>query len=348
MAAAAWALGGGGTAVALRGEVQAVGQQGWEGGASVGSARVRVQRVRGSWLMTWRGLSWVAVRSMLASRATMRWLAAEGTSFSLLLHVGDLAYARGFLAVWNTFVRQVQVLSSRLPYMTLPGNHERDWPRSGDRFDAVEDSDGECGKVYEALFNMPTPGPDQPWYGFDHGPIHFVTYSTEHASGPHSPQYAWIRDHLAAVNRSRTPWLVLAGHRPLYLSSTNNAPPDGDQTVASALRQDLEPLLLEAKVDLTLAGHHHTYQRTCPMANSQCVGYDSTGAARGPVHVVIGNGGAGLSLNNQQPAPAFIERLLLWWGYARLEANRSSLTLQAISNYDGGVMDSLTLVKLDA
>jgi hypothetical protein len=50
------------------------------------------------------------------------------------------------------------------------------------------------------------------------------------------------------------------------------------------------------QVDLAVCGHHHSYQRTCPLANGTCAGYDGGGAARGPVYLVIGNAGAGLSL----------------------------------------------------
>ena len=39
---------------------------------------------------------------------------------------------------------------------------------------------------------------------------------------------------------------------------------------------------------MTWHGHHHSYQRTCPVYRERCVGYDASGAARGPVHLVIG------------------------------------------------------------
>lgn len=37
--------------------------------------------------------------------------------------------------------------------------------------------------------------------------------STEHFFGPGTPQRLWLEADLAGVNRSRTPWLVLVGHR---------------------------------------------------------------------------------------------------------------------------------------
>jgi hypothetical protein len=91
---------------------------------------------------------------------------------------------RGYGTQWDNFFHQLAPLASRMPYMTAPGNHERDWPGSGDKYNWGYDSGGECGVAYETLLTMPTPGRDQPWYAFDFGPIHFVQYSTEHDFAP--------------------------------------------------------------------------------------------------------------------------------------------------------------------
>lgn len=89
-------------------------------------------------------------------------------------------YCRGFSSQWDVFFDQIQPLTTRMPYMTVPGNHERDWPNSGDRFPAQYDSGGECGVPYNRRLKMPTSAEDKPWYSFNFGPIHFLQYSTEH------------------------------------------------------------------------------------------------------------------------------------------------------------------------
>lgn len=56
----------------------------------------------------------------------------------------------------------------------------------------------------------------------------------------------------------------LAGHRPLYLDSTDDSPDplsSSEQAAARLLRSHLEPLLNKYHVDMVLAGHHHSYQR---------------------------------------------------------------------------------------
>ena len=59
-------------------------------------------------------------------------------------------------------------------------------------------------------------------------------------------------------------WLVFAIHRPLYSSDMNEL----DSHVPGAyLVGVLEPLLLDAKVDITFVGHQHAYERIHPNVN---------------------------------------------------------------------------------
>lgn len=61
------------------------------------------------------------------------------------------------------------------------------------------------------------------------------------------------------------------------------------------------------QVDLLLHGHHHTYQRTCPVYQGQCMGLDLDGSPLAPIYVVIGNAGAGLSTNFLTPDPEWLQ-----------------------------------------
>ncbi len=45
---------------------------------------------------------------MYPSLNTTRLMAAEGDSFSLVLHAGDLAYSRGYATQWDNFMLQVR------------------------------------------------------------------------------------------------------------------------------------------------------------------------------------------------------------------------------------------------
>ena len=55
-------------------------------------------------------------------------------------------------------------------------------------------------------------------YSYDYGLVHFIMMSTEHDMGNGSKQYTWLENDLKNVNRAKTPWIIIAGHRPMYTS----------------------------------------------------------------------------------------------------------------------------------
>ena len=237
------------------------------------------------------------------------------------------SYAKGYAAEWDALSDQIEPLARGVPYMTAIGNHERDWPDSGSNV-GHEDSGGECGVAYAARFPMPLPMPlaaslstsargakegaarvaqkNRPWYSFDQGLVHIAVLSSEH---PAAEQVAWLQADLKAVNRNATPWIIVAQHRPMYVTGIDGSAfawrKGEDYAVAARMRQAYEPVLARWRVDLVLAGHHHSYQRTCPILNMTCAPQVAasrrtqrreTGSGahleyHGPVHVIVGMGG---------------------------------------------------------
>ena len=43
--------------------------------------------------------------------------------------------------------------------------------------------------------------------------------STEHDFSPGSPMYTWLENDLRNVDRKKTPWVMIAGHRAMYCSA---------------------------------------------------------------------------------------------------------------------------------
>jgi hypothetical protein len=56
------------------------------------------------------------------------------------------------------------------------------------------------------------------WFVVANGPVTFVMLNSELPVDPSSPQYAFLEATLSAVDRTVTPWVIVAFHRPMYYS----------------------------------------------------------------------------------------------------------------------------------
>ena len=267
-------------------------------------------------------------------------LIAKDKLSEFVLHIGDISYAVGYLAEWDNFFKMIQPVSSTKAWMTAIGNHEQGYTKS---FYPGMDSGGECGVAYNSFFpfasqNPTAPFPErQPWYDFVYGNVHFIVMSTEHDYTPGSIQYKWLEFAFSTVDRSVTPWLVFAGHRPMYVDSAF----PGDQQVAQQLQGALEDMLLDNHVDVAIWGHFHTYQRTCRLKKGVC-------AMDGVQHMVIGMAGYEHSPLPPTQAPYIAKRDATYWGYLRMNFQNSTYgQLSYINDQDGSILDNYAMAKED-
>lgn len=79
---------------------------------------------------------------------------------------------------------------------------------------------------------------------------------------------------------------------------------------------------------MTWHGHHHSYQRTCPVHRGVCKGYNADGTAAAPVHVVIGHAGAGLCWNVNPQQPDIFDVVIVDWGFMKVDANATHMTME--------------------
>jgi hypothetical protein len=104
---------------------------------------------------------------------------------------------------------------------------------------------------------MPTPtaynADGAMYYSYEAGPAHVISISSFFPGGygASSPLTTWLQSDLAKVDRSKTPWLLVALHAPWY--NTNSA----HQGDGEAMRAALEPMLIAAKADVVFTGHVH-------------------------------------------------------------------------------------------
>ncbi|CAK0862785.1 unnamed protein product [Prorocentrum cordatum] len=258
----------------------------------------------------------------------------------LVLHNGDLSYAMGYGSMWEVFHDNIEPLSTQVPWMVTIGNHERDWPDTNSTSFGSLDSMGECGVPTMRRFaahpfvSRSRPPNDKPWYTITVGVLSLVAISTEHDIMPGSEQYSWLETSLGAVHRLTTPWLIVAGHRPYAVDSDWI----GDQNFSKYLQTSIGNLLETYRVDLVLGGHHHSYQRSCPMRGGCC-------AESG--HTVLNVGMAGAGLNSISPAtpPVFQFADDQHFGYCRIVADDVRLIAEYVRSDSRDVYDSVILSK---
>ncbi|KAL7473161.1 hypothetical protein ACHAXS_013556 [Conticribra weissflogii] len=225
----------------------------------------------------------------------------ENITINSIHHLGDLSYAMGAAHIWDEWFNMIQPYASRVPLMVGVGNHEYDHTAGGGGgkdpsgsmteygFEPAwgnfgDDSFGECGVPVSKRFASPSNGNGVFWYSYEQSLVHTIMLSSEHNMTAGSSQYIWFENDLRNVDRSRTPWIVVEMHRPLY----NSEKYWNQDIVGIAMRNEIEELLLAYHVDLVLAGHYHSYLRTCDgLYRGKC-------NSSGPMHITIGTGGANL------------------------------------------------------
>ncbi|KAF3763852.1 hypothetical protein M406DRAFT_75085 [Cryphonectria parasitica EP155] len=322
--------------------------------------------------------------------------------------------------IWQNWMQNI---TSKVPYMVLPGNHEASC--------AEFDSDTNTLSAYldydEANSTLPTtnltyyscppsqrnftafqyrfraPGPESGgvgnfWYSFDYGLAHFIALDaeTDYANSPEWPflrdieeganpnethptlaetyvtdsgpfgqieddaindntayeQYKWLVSDLEAVNRTKTPWVIVMSHRPMYSTET--------ASYQAYIRAAWEEVFLKYGVDLYLGGHIHWYERLFPLTVNGTIDTMSvvnnntflTNAGTSITHII--NGAAGnieshSTLDEGQSWAAYTAELDdEHYGFGKLTIeSEKELTWTFIRGDDGSVGDSLTLKKRD-
>ena len=188
--------------------------------------------------------------------------------------------------------------------------------------------------------------------------------SDEEDSGPFglaNQQINWLTKDLQNVDRKKTPWVVvgqffffsfnalsfaffstclcfLAGHRPLYVSTSDVCP---------QCRQAFETTLNQFSVDLVLAGHSHVYERSAPVFLNVS-DPNELNNPKFPWYIVDGAAGHydGLDVLPAVLNPFSRAAFDSFYGWSRLTFhNCTHLTQDFISSANGSVLDSATLFK---
>jgi len=191
----------------------------------------------------------------------------SGLKPDVVLLTGDLSYADGYYPRWDSFGIMFEPLGSQVPVMSCPGNHEY--------------GSAEAYKSYNVRYPMPfaqSGSSDPNYWSRDIGPMHVVSLNSYASSKPGSYQYKWLSQDLKSFDRQKTPWLFVIMHAPWYNSNL------GHYGEAKVMMEHLEEMFFEHGVNLVLAGHVHSFERTWPVYKNQT-------NSCGPTYINIGDGG---------------------------------------------------------
>lgn len=266
--------------------------------------------------------------------ARMEELVTSG-DVQVVIHSGDISYADGYQPHWDVFMNRMEPIVSSVPYMVTPGNHEF-W------FNFT---------AYKSRFFMPGVldaggSGDNMFYSWDLGFAHFIALNSETAldtANFKDDEVEWVRQNLAAVDRTVTPWVIAHFHRPMYCSN-DHACGDG----AAHLREQMEDVFLEFGVDLVLVGHVHSYERMYPVYNNTLIttSYANPGA---PVYILQGASGNREGNKGSYPPP---DELDPWSAHTSTEVGFGKMTVSSTEigwefrlSATGEILDEMTLSK---
>ncbi|KAF2234884.1 acid phosphatase [Viridothelium virens] len=165
-------------------------------------------------------------------------------------------------------------------------------------------------------------------------------------------QWQWLKQDLASVDRTKTPWIIAMSHRPMYSSQVSSYQTD--------VRDAFEPLLLQYGVDAYLAGHIHWYERLFPLgrngtiASSNIVNNNTyyTGDGKSITHVINGMAGNIESHSTLGDDPVLNITAVLNqrnYGFSKFTFhNATTATWQYVKGDGTGYGDQLTLLKKNA
>ncbi|KAJ5468506.1 hypothetical protein N7475_006258 [Penicillium sp. IBT 31633x] len=288
---------------------------------------------------------------------------------------------KAYESIVEQFYDQLAPIAGRKPYMASPGNHEaacteipylsglcpegqNNFTEFMHRFENTmpqsfvsSSSNPTAQKLAQTARSLSKP---PFWYSFEYGMAHIVMIDTE-TDFPKAPsgkdgsaglnggpfgtpnqQLEFLKADLASVDRTVTPWVIVAGHRPWYSTGAS-------LNVCGPCQEAFENLFYQYGVDLGVFGHVHNSQRFMPVVNGTA---DPNGMndPDAPMYIVAGAAGniEGLSSVGRKPdytGFAYDDD----YSYSTLKfLDAQHLQVDFVRSSTGEILDSSTLFKKHA
>ncbi|HKY33734.1 MAG TPA: metallophosphoesterase family protein [Candidatus Polarisedimenticolia bacterium] len=179
---------------------------------------------------------------------------AQGAVPDLWLMLGDNAYDDGTDDEYQAAVFDMYPGTLRASVL---------WPTLGNHDGRSASSASQSG-VYYDVFTLPAqgeaggmPSGTEAYYSFDHANIHFIcleSFETDRSAA--GAMMSWLEEDLASTSQD---WIIAFWHHPPYSKGSH----DSDTEIELIeMRAHALPILEAGGVDLVLAGHSHSYERS--------------------------------------------------------------------------------------
>ncbi|KAJ5376016.1 hypothetical protein N7509_012902 [Penicillium cosmopolitanum] len=309
------------------------------------------------------------------NHTTIGRLAQTVDDYEIVIHPGDFGYSddwylkfknilqgkEAYQAILEQFYDQLAPIAGRKLYMASPGNHEADCSEIPYLLELCPEGQKNFTDFMHRFENTMPPRresyPTPPfWYSFDYGTAHVVMINTETDfpdapdgtdgsakldSGPFGKsgqQLEFLKADLASVDRTVTPWVVVAGHRPWYSTGSGNT--------CDSCQAAFESIFYKYGVDLGVFGHVHNSQRFLPVVNGTA---DPNGMKnpKAPMYIIAGGAGNIEGLSSVGSKPDYTEFAYADdYSYASITfVDEQNLKVDFISSSSGDILDSSTLYK---
>ncbi|PCH08063.1 Hypothetical protein PENO1_009020 [Penicillium occitanis (nom. inval.)] len=281
-----------------------------------------------------------------------------------------------YQAILEQFYDQLAPVTGCKMYMTGPGNHDTDCeeipftsglcPEGQNNFTdflhrfggslPTAFSSSSLDKKAKGLAEQAKSLAVPPfWYSFEYGMVHVVMINTETdyplaADGPlgvyglnsgpfglPGQQIEFLKADLASVDRSVTPWVIVAGHRPWYTTGAEICVP---------CQAAFEDLFYTYGVDVGIFGHVHNSARFDPIYKG-VPDANSMNNPKAPLYLVAGGAGNIEGLSDTRLSPPYTAFAYgADYSYATLKfLDSKRLQVDFIRSSTGLVLDSSVLYK---
>ena len=159
-------------------------------------------------------------------------------------------------------------------------------------------------------------------------------------------QLNFLVNELKNTNRTKYPWLIASGHRPMYYGSS-------DEDDYNKIQSAFEQLFYKYNVTIYFAAHENFYQRICPIYNGTCqAGMTNTSNyilsnLEYPINIITGSSGS-VEANTKLLPNSFCINSFDGLGFGVINANYSQFkwTQYAIGydhyhNIDSMIIDNI-------